>query len=81
MQEKRHYPEVLVHELVSSHVAQTFSIKVLLPLQHHGESTRFPVVYLTDGNFFFDIFKGMAQADQAFGGLCQSNLPRAEPLW
>ena len=67
MPEKLHYPEVRRHELVSSQVAQTFSINVLLPLQSHDEITRFPVVYVADGNLFFDIFKGLTQIEQMGG--------------
>lgn len=61
-----HFPNVETHLLQSVHVAQTFKIQVVRPMQRRAETRRFPVVYVTDGNAVFDLFKGMAWLLQAY---------------
>ena len=61
-----HYPPVATHLIHSKHVAQTFQIQVARPPQKRGESRRVPVVYVTDGNAVFDIFKGISWLMQGF---------------
>jgi len=60
-------PPVATHLIESSYVAQTYKIQVALPSMKRGERTRFPVVYVTDGNRIFDLFKGIAHIIQATG--------------
>jgi uncharacterized protein len=57
-------PPVETHLLRSRHVAQSFKIQVMQPLQRRGELRRFPVVYGTDGNFAFDVLKGISHSIQ-----------------
>lgn len=64
-----YYPSVETHLITSKHVAQTFKIQVMRPPQTRGETTRFPVVYATDGNLTFDMFKGISNTIQAPDGL------------
>jgi len=49
-------PPVEVHRLFSKAVGDSFEIQVLLPPKIPGETTRFPVVYMTDvyGSFLFE---------------------------
>jgi len=56
----------------SQFVHQTFKVQVMLPARKRGESARFPVVYLTDGNFAFDALKGIANSLQTL----ERNAPR-----
>ncbi len=60
-------PPVETHMLRSQHVAQTYKIQVMQPAQKRGEVTRFPVVYVTDGNFAFDVLSGIALNMQLSG--------------
>jgi len=66
------YPAVESHLVRSSHVAQTFKIQVMQPVRRRGETTRFPVVYATDGNLAFDVLKGISYAMQK----SESDAPR-----
>jgi len=50
----------------SRHVQQTFKIQVMQPLRKRGEKTRFPVVYVTDGNYTFDALKGISYSIQSY---------------
>jgi len=59
-----YFPAVHTHLITSRHVAQTFQIRVMQPLQERGETTRFPVVYATDGNLTFDVLKGISHSMQ-----------------
>jgi len=61
-----HFPPIDTHLLRSKHVAQSFQIKVMQPLQSKESATRFPVLYLTDGNALFDLASGIAALMQAF---------------
>ncbi|MGO8973740.1 MAG: alpha/beta hydrolase [Steroidobacteraceae bacterium] len=47
-------------------MAQTYQIQVMRPMQRRGETRRFPVVYATDGNAVFDLFKGLSWLVQAY---------------
>jgi hypothetical protein len=47
------------------YVCQTFKIQVMRPPQRRVETRRFPVVYVTDGNAVFDIFKGISRLIQS----------------
>jgi uncharacterized protein len=60
-----HVPPVESHLIPSRYVAQTFRVQVMQPLQRRGETTRFPVVYATDGNLTFDMLKGISHILQA----------------
>lgn len=68
----QYYPAVESHLFRSSHVTQTFKIQVMQPVRRRGETTRFPVVYATDGNLAFDVLKGIAYAMQK----SESDAPR-----
>src|SRR5262245_11631579 len=59
-----HYPPIATHLIPSRHVDQTFKVQVMQPAQRRGEETRFPVVYATDGNWSFDMLKGISQVIQ-----------------
>src|SRR5687767_9685506 len=52
------------HLIRSTHVAQTFKVQVMRPTRKKGESARFPVVYVTDGNLTFDVLKGISYSMQ-----------------
>ena len=69
---KTHVPLIETHLIRSEHVAQTFKIEVMQPVQQRGEATRFPVVYVTDGNLAFDVLKGIALSLQ----LAERQVPR-----
>jgi predicted alpha/beta superfamily hydrolase len=60
------FPAVETHLLSSKHVLQTYKIQVMRPMQRRGDTRRFPVVYATDGNAVFDVFKGLGWIMQAF---------------
>jgi uncharacterized protein len=53
-------PAVETHLIPSRHVRQTFKVQVMLPARERGEEARFPVVYVTDGNFAFDVVRGLS---------------------
>jgi predicted alpha/beta superfamily hydrolase len=65
-------PPAETHMLRSRYVAQTYKIQVMQPAQTRGELTHFPVVYVTDGNFAFDVLSGIALSMQLAG----PNAPR-----
>lgn len=54
------FPPVETHLLRSKHVAQTYKIQVMQPGRKDGDTRRYPVVYITDGNFVFDMFKDLS---------------------
>ena len=58
------YPPIETHLIPSKHVRQTFKIQVMRPAKRVGETARFPVVYITDGNFQFDALKGISYSIQ-----------------
>lgn len=49
-----------VHHLRSCYVHQTFKIQVMRPRQGAGNGSRCPVVYVTDGNVVFEMFKSIS---------------------
>lgn len=53
-------PPVETHLLRSKHVQQTFKIQVLLPSRKKADNRRYPVVYVTDGNWVFDLCKSLS---------------------
>jgi uncharacterized protein len=53
-------PPVQTHLIASRHVSQTFRVQVMLPGLRKGDERRFPVVYATDGNWTFDMFKSIS---------------------
>lgn len=53
-------PKVVVHEIRSTFVAQTFRIQVAMPPRKPSITAPLPVVYLTDGNIVFSMFKEIA---------------------
>lgn len=55
------------HLIQSSVVAQTFRIRVLRPVSRIDESERFPVLYVTDGDHFFDALTNIALSLQNSG--------------
>jgi uncharacterized protein len=57
---RKYFPPVETHLLRSKYVAQTFQIQVMQPPQRTGETRKFPVVYVTDGNAWFDALKGIS---------------------
>ena len=52
-----YFPPVETYQLPSKRVAQPFKIQVMRPPQKRANSRRFQVVYATDGNVVFDMFK------------------------
>jgi len=54
------YPSIDTHLIKSKHVEQTFRIQVMQPGRHDGEQKQLPVVYATDGNWTFDMFKSIS---------------------
>jgi predicted alpha/beta superfamily hydrolase len=48
-------PPLAVHRLISKQVGDSFEIRVLLPPLISGETTRFPVVYMTDVHAGFPV--------------------------
>jgi len=61
---RTYFPPVESHVIDSKRVEQTFQIRVMRPEIERGECTRFPVVYATDGNFVFDVLKGISYGMQ-----------------
>src|SRR6185503_15820742 len=59
------YPPVESHVIHSRFVDQAFWIQVMQPVRVQGETTKFPVVYVTDGNLAFDMFKGFSYLIQS----------------
>ncbi len=64
-----YYPPVETHLIPSKFVKQTYKVQVMRPAQKRGETTRFPVVYVTDGNLVFDMFKGISYLIQSPAGV------------
>jgi uncharacterized protein len=60
-------PSVETHLIPSKYVKQTFKIQVMQPARQRGLAPKFPVVYATDGNFAFDVLKGISFSMQASG--------------
>lgn len=60
-----YYPPVETHLIRSKHVRQVFKIQVMVPACTRAETTRFPVLYATDGNRTFDMFKGISHLIQS----------------
>jgi predicted alpha/beta superfamily hydrolase len=68
MSDKFYYvPEVETHLVDSKDIDQTFKIQVMQPLTRKHGRERFPVLYLTDGNYSFDFAKGISHCLQATG--------------
>jgi uncharacterized protein len=61
-----YFPLGDTHFIRSNHVRQTYKVQVMLPMQRRGETRRFPVVYTTDGNAIFDVFRGLSWLMQAY---------------
>lgn len=57
-------PPVETHLISSKHVQQTFRIQVMQPARKKGERRRYPVVYATDGNYTFEMFRAISQLIQ-----------------
>lgn len=53
-------PLVETHLIRSKDVQQTFKIQVMQPARRRGDTRRYPVVYVTDGNWVFDMFKSIS---------------------
>jgi len=64
--DREYFPSTETHLLASKCVSQVFKIQVMRPLQASSSNRRFPVVYATDGNAVFDMFKGLCGVLQAF---------------
>ena len=58
--ELRYVPAVETHLIKSSHVSQTYKIEVMQPSQPRDATSQYPVVYATDGNWCFDMLKGIS---------------------
>ncbi|MDH6356364.1 alpha/beta hydrolase-fold protein [Parabacteroides sp. PF5-9] len=53
-------PTLLFHRVFSGSVNDTLSISVSLPASYYASDTKnYPVIYILDGNLYFDIFKSM----------------------
>jgi predicted alpha/beta superfamily hydrolase len=55
-----HIPAVETHLIRSKYAQQTFKIQVMQPARRKGDTRRYPVVYVTDGNWVFDMFKSIS---------------------
>jgi predicted alpha/beta superfamily hydrolase len=66
------FPPIDTHQVQSQHVAQVYKLQVMQPPRRRGENTRYPVVYVTDGNFAFDVIKGISYSLQIY----EPNAPR-----
>jgi hypothetical protein len=64
---KFYVPSVGTHWLHSKHVDQVYQIEVMQPLMRHGVTERFPVLFATDGNLFFDAAKSISHGLQSTG--------------
>lgn len=64
--EQAYFPAVDTHVLRSKHVKQTFRIQVMQPARKKAETTKFPVIYVTDGNLAFDVIKGLSYSMQTY---------------
>ncbi len=60
-------PDVETHLIASRNVEQTYEVRVMQPLMRTGERTRFPVLYITDGNMSFEVAKGISHSLQGPG--------------
>jgi uncharacterized protein len=67
MEGLEHFPPSQTHLIRSTFVAQTYKVQVAVPEQRRGETTKFPAVYVTDGNRVFEMFRGISQILQASG--------------
>ena len=66
----RFFPRsVTEHLLESCTIGQTFRIKVMQPIRRVDGSERFPVVYATDADDFFDALAGLSATLQVLGEL------------
>jgi uncharacterized protein len=64
--DRREYvPPIETHLIRSKYVRQSFRIQVMQPVRSIAETTRFPVVYTTDANLTFDMFKGFSYLIQS----------------
>src|ERR1700689_1357093 len=59
--------EVQSHSIASRFVAQTYGIRVLLPMRRANGSERFPVVYAGDGDDLFDGLVAFSKSLQMHG--------------
>lgn len=66
-----HVPPIQTHFLRSEHVKQTYKIQVMQPARRIHEAQRYPVVYVTDGNWVFDMFKSISYLLQ----MCTEDAP------
>jgi uncharacterized protein len=57
-------PAIETHLIQSKHVQQTFKIQVMQPTRRRGDTRPLPVVYATDGNKTFDMFKDISNLIQ-----------------
>ena len=72
-QGQKHWPPIETHLIQSCHVRQTFKVSVMQPARWWSETNlSVPVVYATDGNFMFDVLKGLAHSMQ----LAEPDTPR-----
>jgi hypothetical protein len=60
-------PSVETHLLHSKQADQVYQIQVMQPLMRKGVTERFPVLFATDGNLFFDATKSIAHSLQSTG--------------
>lgn len=59
--------EMREHSIRSEHIAQEFKVRVLQPRSCVDNSERFPVVYVTDGDYFFGGLAELASLLQDYG--------------
>jgi uncharacterized protein len=62
-----HFPPVEKHLIRSRHVAQTYEIRVARPPRRPSETAPLPVVYVTDGNLVFNMFREISSMLQVLG--------------
>ncbi len=62
-----YFPPVETHLIRSKYVAQTYKIQVARPSRRRSDTARLPVVYVTDGNVVFTLFKEISHMLQHLG--------------
>jgi predicted alpha/beta superfamily hydrolase len=59
-----HFPPSETHLIRSQYVQQTFKVQVMRPARSEGDTSRYPVVYVTDGNLVFAMFETISKLIQ-----------------
>lgn len=85
--EKNRTQKIYTQRIYSSNVKDSFTIKIHLP-EGYNDSDRYPVVYLLDGDFYFDMFSVIEDTHAKVGlltpailvGICYRDLADMDSL-